>query len=230
MFRSTVFLYFTKVVAVFSRILYFFETSTYSHSIFQKYLVIFTIIAAAFHSSNGPFSFIKEQLQSYIVSNFNRPGVAAEINHSYEVCCTLGFRHVIIERWTVRIWRVLRLCEESKCGLDILKVYVYFTGLQSWRNYLAQSKEIQQNWTRLHKCNYLILRVFGQLMSTFSFWNEDWTLGCLSTHTWHLFIDILIFPNFLSLKWFGKSWGNSCTKFVVLDITHRFTCGNSDLS
>ena len=28
-----------------------------------------------------------------------------------------------------------------------------------------------------------------------------------------------------SLKSFGSSWGNSYTKFAILDITFRFTCG-----
>ena len=27
----------------------------------------------------------------------------------------------------------------------------------------------------------------------------------------------------------GKSFGNSCTKFVILDVKYRFTCGDSDL-
>ena len=38
-----------------------------------------------------------------------------------------------------------------------------------------------------------------------------------------------ILPKILSLKSFGNSWGNFCSKFVVLDIKYRFTCGYSDL-
>ena len=45
----------------------------------------------------------------------------------------------------------------------------------------------------------------------------------VSTPTFDIF---LIFPNFLSVK----SFGNSCTKFVMLDIKYRFTCGDSDVS
>ena len=33
----------------------------------------------------------------------------------------------------------------------------------------------------------------------------------------------------LSLKSFGKSWGDSYTKFAILGIKFRFTCGESDL-
>ena len=38
-----------------------------------------------------------------------------------------------------------------------------------------------------------------------------------------------IFPNFQSLKSFGKSWGKSCTKFAILDVKFRVTCDESDL-
>ena len=31
------------------------------------------------------------------------------------------------------------------------------------------------------------------------------------------------------LKLFGNSWGNPCTKFVMLHIKYCFTCGESDL-
>ena len=36
----------------------------------------------------------------------------------------------------------------------------------------------------------------------------DWTLES---------IILLLFTNFLSIKLFGNMWGNSCTKFIVLD-------------
>ena len=56
-------------------------------------------------------------------------------------------------------------------------------------------------------------------------WREIGTRLCLK------FEIFLIFSNFLrsSLKVFGNSWGNSYTKFVILDIKVRFTCGKSDL-
>ena len=44
-----------------------------------------------------------------------------------------------------------------------------------------------------------------------------------STPTFDIF---LIFPKIVSLKLFG----NSCTKFVMLDIKYHFTCGDSDVS
>ena len=44
------------------------------------------------------------------------------------------------------------------------------------------------------------------------------------------FSNISWFINILSLKSFSKSWGKSCNKFLMLDIKHRFTCSDSDLS
>ena len=35
--------------------------------------------------------------------------------------------------------------------------------------------------------------------------------------------------NFLSFKSFSNSWGNSYTKFAILDIKFGFNCGKSDL-
>ena len=46
----------------------------------------------------------------------------------------------------------------------------------------------------------------------------DWVLGYVSTEIWDL-RDISLFPKILSLKSFGNSWGNSCTKFAILDTT-----------
>ena len=67
------------------------------------------------------------------------------------------------------------------------------------------------------KIKYLILRVFWQLLSLFNFCKEDWAFDIF-----------LIFPNFLSPTSFGNSWGNSFTKFFMLDIKYCFTCDDSD--
>ena len=42
-----------------------------------------------------------------------------------------------------------------------------------------------------------------------------------------IFFNISLFPNILSRRPFGNSWGNSYTKFAIPDI--KFTCGESDL-
>ena len=73
------------------------------------------------------------------------------------------------------------------------------------------------------------MRAFWQPLSTFNFRIKDWAIGCISTHIWH-FSNIFSFPKILTLKSFGNSWGNPCTKFVMLDIKYRFTCGDSDQS
>ena len=71
---------------------------------------------------------------------------------------------------------------------------------------------------------YQLLHVFWQLLPKFNLWKEDWALGYVSTQIWD-FPNIFLFPKILSLKLFGNSWGNSYTKFAILDITFCFTCG-----
>ena len=67
------------------------------------------------------------------------------------------------------------------------------------------------------------------MLTNFYFWQEGWTLGYHSMMLTQ-FPDISQLAKFLSLKSFGNSWGNSCTKFVMLDIKYHFTCSDSDLS
>ena len=71
---------------VFPRVLSFFEISTCNRLCFQRYRVNLPPVAAI-HSTNGPFSIIKEQLQSQILSNlqyfFRTGGVVARRYHSY---------------------------------------------------------------------------------------------------------------------------------------------------
>ena len=73
-------------LVVFSRALSFFEISTCNRLSFQRYRVNLPPVAAI-HSTNGPFSIIKEQLQSQILSNlqyfFRTGGVVARRYHSY---------------------------------------------------------------------------------------------------------------------------------------------------
>ena len=78
------------------------------------------------------------------------------------------------------------------------------------------------------KICYLILRVFWQVLSKFDFWKENRVLGCVSTQNFN-FSNPSWFLKILNLKWFFNSWGNSCTKFVILDIKYRFTCADSNL-
>ena len=77
---------------------------------------------------------------------------------------------------------------------------------------------------RTGKVWYLLLRVFWVLLPEFNFWGGDWALGYVCTQIWD-FPNISLFSKILSLKSFGNSWGSSYTKFSILDITFRFTCG-----
>ena len=71
---------------VFPRVLSFFEISTCNRLCFQRYRVNLPPVAAI-HSTSGPFSIIKEQLQSQILSNlqyfFRTEGAVARRYQSY---------------------------------------------------------------------------------------------------------------------------------------------------
>ena len=71
---------------------------------------------------------------------------------------------------------------------------------------------------------YLILRNFWQLFPLFDLWRGDWALGCLPN-----FAIFQIFPNFQSLQSFSNLSVTSQTKFIIVDIKYRVTCGESDL-
>ena len=58
------------------------------------------------------------------------------------------------------------------------------------------------------------------LISTFACFSAE----NVSTQIWD-FPNISLFPKILSLMSFGSLWGNSYTKFAILDITFRFACG-----
>ena len=73
------------------------------------------------------------------------------------------------------------------------------------------------------------MRVFWHISSVFNFSKEDVALGYVSTHV-SPFSNISSIFKIIRLKSFRKSWGNSCTKFVMPDIKYNFTCGDSDLS
>ena len=75
---------------------------------------------------------------------------------------------------------------------------------------------------------YLILRVSELLLPKFDFWKKDRTLGFVSTQVLY-FSDISQFLKIQGLKSFDNSFGNLCTKFVILNIKCRFTCSDSDL-
>ena len=66
--------------------------------------------------------------------------------------------------------------------------------------------------------------VFWLLLPGFDFGGGDWALGYVCAQIWD-FPNISLFPRILSLKLFG----NSYTKFALVDITFRFTCGSSGL-
>ena len=67
------------------------------------------------------------------------------------------------------------------------------------------------------------------LLSKFNFWKGDWELCYLFTQILD-YPNISLFSKILCLKFFGNSWGNSDTKFGLLDITFHYTRGLAGLS
>ena len=105
---------------------------------------------------------------------------------------------------------------------SFLVANVFYNPSQNiWRKVKKYSKIVQdfKNIISKFACS------FSHILPTFNLYKEDWTLGCVSTHIWH-FSNISEFPKILSLKLFG----NSCTKFVMLNFKYRFTFRYSDLS
>ena len=52
----------------------------------------------------------------------------------------------------------------------------------------------------------------------------------LATYFWGCFLSsAIIIIEIISLKLFGNLWGNSYTKFAILDIKFPFTCGKLDM-
>ena len=88
---------------------------------------------------------------------------------------------------------------------------------QTQTKYLKQNREIQQQWTGHEKFDIYFLMFFHSLCQSFisGRGTGHWALGYVSTQTWD-FPNISLFPKILSLKSFGNSWGNSCTKFAIL--------------
>ena len=74
---------------------------------------------------------------------------------------------------------------------------------------------------RTRKVWCLLLRAFWLVSLKFNFWKGDWALGYVSTQIWD-FPNISWFPKILSLTSIHNSWGNSYTKFDILDITFCF--------
>ena len=99
-------------------------------------------------------------------------------------------------------------------------------------NYLTIYNPGQNIWNRIEKSSKT-----GQdkksLISTFAcfstatakVWFLEGGLGTnVSTQIWD-FPNFPLFSKILSLKSFGNSWGKLYTKFVIIDITFRLTCG-----
>ena len=89
-----------------------------------------------------------------------------------------------------------------------LLLYVFLTAT-------AKVEFAEGKLDRTRKVWSLLLRVFWLLLPKLNLRKGNWALGYVSTQIWD-------FPN---ISLFLKSFGNSYTKFAILDITFRLTCG-----
>ena len=106
--------------------------------------------------------------------------------------------------------------QENICARDSFTVLGKIFGAR-WGSSSGKLDKARKVW-------YLLLRVFWLLRSEFNFWGGDWALGYVSAYIWDV-PNIFLFPKILSLELFENPWGNSYSKFAILNITFRFTCG-----
>ena len=123
----------------------------------------------------------------------------------------IGEMFLLYEKYQkVKVWRRLRRAKtQSLFGQTML-------------DKISGKKEVRK-MDRARKV-FLFLRVFWRLLPKFSFPKGDWALGYVSAQVWD-FLNISLFPKLLSLKLVGNSWGNSYSKFAILNMTFRFTFG-----
>ena len=69
--------------------------------------------------------------------------------------------------------------------------------------------------------------IFSCHCPSFNFWRWDCALGYVFSQILDVFV-ISYFPKIVNLTSFDNSWRSSETKFVILGIKVRFTCGESD--
>ena len=100
--------------------------------------------------------------------------------------------------------------------------------LQSFTIYLRINLVFMWNSALWEMFNFCFLRDFLPVVTKFSFWHEDWTLGYYST-TFRNFPHIFEFPKILILKSFDSLWGNSYRPCFLLIIVHRFTRGETKI-
>ena len=99
--------------------------------------------------------------------------------------------------------------------------------LQLMTKYLAKSKRIKQKWLRPE--NFDILFCVWTAITKYYIWRDEWILACVSHPIFRLPFYFQISSD-LSVRQFYKLCGNSFTKFIILDIRFRFTCGKLNLN
>ena len=95
--------------------------------------------------------------------------------------------------------------------------------LQPFTKYLRQYPSFYVKQRTAGKVQFLLFSSFLLILTKFSFWEEDRTLGYNSMKVSD-FPDIFSFPKILSLVLFCNSWGNLYIPCWFLIITLSFTC------
>ena len=109
----------------------------------------------------------------------------------------------------------------SNNSFQLIWFYNYNPGQNIW-NKVEKSSKTGQEMFDIYFC------IFFDCYCQSVISGGDWALGCDFIQIWD-FPNISLFPKMLSLKLSGNSWGNSYTKFTILDIKFHFTCGESDV-
>ena len=105
---------------------------------------------------------------------------------------------------------------------------------QSFTKYLRKALVSMWNSKIRETFNFYFSAVFCWYQQSFYFekwpghWEEDWALDYNSMNFWD-FPDLSEFPKILSLKSWGKSWGNSSIPYLLLKIALCFNCGETKI-
>ena len=108
---------------------------------------------------------------------------------------------------------------------------IIFKSLQSSRATIGRKTFLKRfrNSSEVGKDQKTLIFVFVKVLTTIA---KHWFLGerldFVSIQFWH-FLIVSINPQILIFKLFSNSWGNSYTKFIVIDIKFRFACSESNL-
>ena len=128
-----------------------------------------------------------------------------------------------------------------RCTIEMVEINIKNKTIKllidQWLFWLDSYSPVQNIWNKIEKSSKIghdkksLMSTFACVLTTIAkvkFCKGDWALVYVSTLIWD-FSNISWFSKILSLKSFTNSWGNSYTKFAILDFKFCFTCDKWDL-